>query len=262
MPFIDIDGMRVAYEDAGTGLPIVFIPGLVGTKEWFTCQFSGLRERYRVISYDVRPVRRLGGYALDLLSEDLARFLTALKLQSAVVAGHSFGAMIAQRFAITYRHRTDALVLISAFPRLADAPSRTLVEWMSPGNVQVESGFQAVLRRLFRSKPAASPARAEETDWLSSHALRPSRAALDARIALVHRFNSTQWLGDIEAPTLVIVGAKDRPPFLSGAQLLYEGIPDSALEVIEEGDHFCFYTRHDAVNDAIDEFLTERLARL
>lgn len=44
--------------------------------------------------------------------------------------------------------------------------------------------------------------------------------------------------------------------------MLYEAIPDSALEVVEDGDHFPFYTRHDIVNGAIDDFLTERLAGL
>lgn len=262
MPSIDIDGMRVAYEDAGTGLPIVFIPGLTGSKEWFRYQFSGLQESYRIISYDVRAARISATSALDTLTEDLARLMTALKLQSAVLVGHSFGAMIAQRFATLYRQRLDALVLISAFPHLPDVPAETIIEWMSPGLPHPKSGFRALVRRIFHRKPAVPPEDGEGLEWLAAHSPSLPNAALDSRISMVREFDSTSWLPENEAATLVIVGARDREPFLHGAQTLYEAIPDSTLEVIEDGDHFSFYTRHDIVNGAIDDFLTERLMSL
>lgn len=261
MPIIDIDGTRVAYEDAGTGLPIVFIPGLVGGKDWFTYQLTGLSQSFRVISYDLRPASNRASYKLDLLTEDLARFLSALRLQSAVVAGHSFGAMVAQRFALTHRDRTDAVVLISAFPRLGDAPAQAVAEWLCPGPVELESAFQAVLRRFFRQKRPPPTKDPEGTAWLAAHCPPISRATFDARLAIIRRFDSTDWLADIEAPTVVIVGACDHPQFLSSAQVLYEGIPDCRLEVVEDGDHFCFYTRHDIVSAVIHDLLTERPTR-
>lgn len=262
MPIIDIDGARVACEDAGTGLPIVFIPGLTGSKEWFCYQFSGLRESYRIISYDTRVARSPVADTLDMLAEDLDRLLTALKLQSAVVVGFSFGAMIAQRFALNFRHRLDALVLISAFPNLPDVPNNTLLGWLSPGLLHPESWLEAFLNRIFRRKIAALQEEAEGVDWLVAHSASLPQSAIDARLSLVRQFDSTEWLSQIEAPALIIVGSEDEPQFLSGAQALYEGIPASTLEVIEGGDHYCSYAHHDIVNSAIDEFLMERLKSL
>jgi len=253
--------MRVAYEDDGTGLPIVFIPGLVGSKDWFMYQFTGLRESYRTISCDVRAARNTATYTLDLLAEDLACFLTALKLESAVLVGHDFGAMIALYMSRIYSRHVDGLVLISAFPKLPDASPDEIAGWMSPGPVQIESVFQSVARRLFGIKPAASDAEVGKKEWLQAHSARLSRPALNARIRLMQSFDATDWLPDIEAPTLVVVGAKDRPEFLAGAQALYEGIPGAELDVIEGGGHFCFYTRHDLVSSAIDEFIKKQLRR-
>lgn len=251
--------MRVACEDDGTGLPIVFIPGLVGSKDWFGYQFTGLRESYRTISYDVRTARSTATYTVDLLAEDLARLLTELKLESAVLVGHDLGAMIALYMSRIYRRHVDGLVLISAFPKLPEASSDEIAGWMSPGPVRVESVFQSVARRLFGVKPDVLDVEAGRKEWLQAHSARLSRSALNARIRLIQRFDSTGWLSDIESPALVIVGARDRPEFLAGARMLYEGIRSAELDVIEDGGHFCFYTRHDLVSGAIDEFIKKQL---
>ncbi|MBI2842010.1 MAG: alpha/beta hydrolase [Armatimonadetes bacterium] len=262
MPTIDIDGMRVAYEEAGTGLPIVFIPGLVGTKEWFQYQFTGLGGSYRVISYELRPAQNAAAHNVDVLAEDLARLLSALKIDSAVIAGHSFGAMVAQRFAALHRPRTRALVLMSAFPRLPDVPAHILLEWLCPGPVELETPFRSLLSRLFRFKPPPVPEDVDGSEWLAARSAKLAQGTLDTRIRLVQQFDSVLWLSRIEAPTLILVGAKDCAPLQSCAQELYDLIQDTALEVIEDCEHFCFYSRHDVVNDAIDDFLTERLRSL
>jgi pimeloyl-ACP methyl ester carboxylesterase len=261
VPLIEIDGIKVAYEDAGAGLPIVFIPGLVGTKEWFVNQSKGLRERCRIISYDLRAAEHRN-YNLDLLTDDLSLFLSALRLDSAVIAGHAFGAMITQRFAISHREQTDGLILISAFPSLPDVSRESIIEWMAPGEIQVETPFQTVLKKLFHLRPPSRESDTEGMDWLTTHSARLTRSMLDHRISMVQHFDSTEWLPDIEAPTLVITGAHDREPFLHGAQMLYERIPTAQLEVVEDGDHYCFYTRHDFVNALIDEFVAERVTSL
>jgi pimeloyl-ACP methyl ester carboxylesterase len=257
-----IDGLRVAYEDAGTGLPIVFIPGLTGTKDWFTYQFRGLRESYRIISYDVRAARSAASYTLDLLAEDLARLLATLRLPSAVIAGHSYGAMIAQKFAACHPEQVAALILISAFAHLPETPSDAIVKWMSPGTPPVEPKFKLLLRKVLHLKPPAPPDDIEGLEWLAWHGTGNMGTTLSSRVGLVQEFDSARSLSRMDAPSLVIVGADDDPVFLSAAQELYETIPDTTLEVIEGGDHYCFFTRHDIVNSVIDEFLMERQQNL
>lgn len=249
----------MACKDDGTGLPIVFIPGLVGSKEWFNYQFTGLRESYRIISCDIRAARSTAAYTLDLLTEDLARLLGALKLDSAVMVGHDFGAMIAQNMARIHRECVDGLVLISAFSRLPGAASDKIVNWMSPGPVRIESAFRSFFYKVIGIEPASRAAEIGKKEWLQAKSARLSKKTLNARINLIQSFDSSKWLPDIEAPTLVIVGAEESAELLAQAQVLYEEIADAELEVIESGDHFCFYTRHDLVNSAIDELMKKRL---
>ena len=260
MPIININGIRVAYLDDGTGLPIIFIPGLTGASDWFAYQFNGLDRSYRIISYEVRQTSRWDRYSIECLTEDLARMLDALKLDSVVIAGHSFGGMIAQRFAATHHQRVEALILISSFTKSPEEPREKLIEFMAPGGeVRAESHLETLWRQMFRLGPK-NQEDGEDRTWLIAHSSKLSRATLDMRIKLVQKFDSTPWLPQIEVPTLIIVGADDAEPFLSEAQLLYETLPDSDLEVIENGDHFCFYNRHDLVNSRIDEFLRERVS--
>ena len=133
MPTIDIDGLRVNYADAGTGLPIVFVPGLVGSKEWFRYQISGLSNHHRVICYDLRPARGRVDYSLDLLTSDLTRFLDALKIHGAIIAGHAFGALIAIHFASMHPERSLALVAVSASPSFRGIPDEEMLSRFSAG---------------------------------------------------------------------------------------------------------------------------------
>ena len=54
------------------------------------------------------------GYAPPDFAHDVAAFMDAMGLESAVIVGHSMGSTVAQRFAIDYPRRTRALVLVGA----------------------------------------------------------------------------------------------------------------------------------------------------
>jgi 3-oxoadipate enol-lactonase len=259
LPTVNIDGLRVSYRDAGLGIPIVLLPGLTGSKEWFESQYSGLSNRYRVLSYDLRQAGRQQ-YNVELLSEDLAKFLGALRIPSAVVGGHSFGGLIAQQFALSYPQRARSLLLISSFPHL-DISGTNVLELLSLGDVQIKSAAGSLLSRLlpWRRKEITEP---EGMSFLAAHTGGITRATLNERLRIIREVDFREQLPELTMPALIIAGAKDRPQMLEAAQVLYEGIQDSTLEVIEGAGHFCFYERHDLFNDIVDSFLTDRMASL
>jgi len=289
LPTVDIDGLRVSYCDAGIGLPVVFLPGLTGSKEWFQYQLSGLSESYRVLSYDFRLAGRQR-YSAELLAEDLAKFLSALRIHSAVIAGHSFGGLVAQQFAISYPYRVKSLLLVSTFPYLEEKSPAALLEWLVPGEVKLQSPIRDLILRLFcrwcrqRSErehytlagpgkdspddggwgkiPQTNPDRQEDLKFLAAHTAGLNKYTLNARLRIIQDFDSRERLAGFSMPALIVAGASDRPEILKGAQLLYEGIPDATLEVIEGAGHFCFYERHDLFNEIVDQYLSERLASL
>jgi pimeloyl-ACP methyl ester carboxylesterase len=145
---------------------------------------------------------------------------------------------------------------------MPDEPHETLIELLVPGEIKIESRLRSLIRRLFRRERPPVPVDVEGKDWLTAHSAQISRATLNARLSIVRQFDSRGWLSEIEVPTLAIVGAQDRPEFLSAAQTLYEGIPQCQLEVVEDCDHYCFFTRFDIVDDLIDNFIKENLSKL
>jgi pimeloyl-ACP methyl ester carboxylesterase len=257
LPVVDVNNFKVSYEESGDGLPLVFIPGIGEPKECFRRQIMGLSQKYRVIACDLRPAGLPGNYTVPLLAADLYGFMQALRLHNAVVCGHSFGGMVAQEFAITYPHKTSALALISTFPTLPDKSSDRILSWFTQHPARGSSPIDW-LRGLFGGKRGDDAS----LDWPAEQAASISKATIDAQLRLAQSYNSTDRLGAIGAPTLVIVGEKDREEIQRGAQELYENIGDSALEVIEGGDHFCFFHRHDLVNAALDDFITANRASI
>jgi pimeloyl-ACP methyl ester carboxylesterase len=97
------DGGSIHLIDTGTGRPVLLLHGV--TLQWWVWSsvIRLLRDRYRVIAWDMRGHGRSqagsGGVTLEDAARDLAEVLESLDLHDAVVVGHSMGGMVAGRFA-------------------------------------------------------------------------------------------------------------------------------------------------------------------
>lgn len=270
MPRVQIDSVTVDYCEAGCGFPIIFIPGITEFKEAFSLQLRGLGDSYRVISYDLRrALKRSSDYTLDLLVSDLHRFMDALRLRNAVICGHSLGGLVAMQFAREYPGEASALVLVSAFPAPPDVLEDRLLGWISsarrPLHKTLGARFKVGLSRLLGRQVSGSLAMQDEFVALGSAARQASKTArtmVGQRMRIIQKTDLRPILPEIQAPTLIVVGSKDRGFFLSSAQELYNGITEASLEVLEGGGHFCFLTQHDQFNTAVDEFIAERLPEI
>src|SRR5438552_1232475 len=78
------DGYKLRYEEAGSGKPLVCIPGWSQTAAQFKHQLTGLNDRYRVIAVDMRghgePDKPAHGYSIARLSKDVHDLLADLSL--------------------------------------------------------------------------------------------------------------------------------------------------------------------------------------
>lgn len=260
MPTVVVDGVSIEYLDAGVGLPVVFVPGLYGSAEWFRYQVSGLSDRYRVLGYTLRPARGRTPYTLDLLVNDLVRFLDRVRVFEAVVAGHTLGAMVALKLALTHPDRVPAVIAISAAPSFAGITEEDAIEHLSPGTIELDTFWTGLWKRITRKPPVA----VDESDPLA-HLIRHAaidRATLHARLKLMQETDVTPMLAQVQAPTLVVAGAKDWAKILGGSQAIDRAAPTSTIDVIENADHFCFFTRHDLFNSLVDDFVSREVPRL
>src|SRR5512145_3200894 len=103
--------------DKGSGTPIVLIPGLQGRWEWMRPTVDALAAHARVIAFSLcdertspfpcDPAKGFENYV-----EQVAIALDRAGLDKAVIAGVSFGGLIASDFAARYPQRVAGLVLV------------------------------------------------------------------------------------------------------------------------------------------------------
>lgn len=152
--------------------------------------------------------RPMTGYRPQDFAADLAAFMDVLGLGRAVVAGHSMGASIAQRFAIDHPDRTLGLVLVGSlttwrghpdFVELWDSVVSTLADPIDPQFV-----------REFQESTLAQPVPPAFLDTVVRESLKlPARVWKAVLREGLLEADFSKDLGRIRVPTLVFWGDRD-----------------------------------------------------
>ena len=253
------DGVEIAYDDVGTGVPVAFVHGFPHNRTLWAPQVSALVDRARCIAPDLRGFgesSRHGPFSMDQYADDVAMLLRGLGIERVVVAGLSMGGYVA--FALWRRHRSLVRGLVLADTRAgadtdeAREKRRALVDVArTRGSSAVADGqITGMLGKTTRDK---RPALIDEVHrMLESASVEGIVGALEAMMA---RVDSTDTLTTIDVPTLVVVGGEDvlTPP--TEAEILHEAIRGSRLEVIQHAGHVSNMERPAAFNHVLTEFL-------
>ena len=91
-------GVRLAYDDRGSGRPVLLVHGVSMSRRFFEHNPDGLAERFRVVSVDLRghgesPAHE-GGHTVAQYARDLHDVIDRLGLARAVAVGWSMGTMV------------------------------------------------------------------------------------------------------------------------------------------------------------------------
>jgi pimeloyl-ACP methyl ester carboxylesterase len=97
-----VAGLRLAYDAAGAGdPPMIFIHGWCCDRSYFAPQFEHFASGHAVVAMDLRghgesgrPAARPGGYAMDVMADDVLSVAGAAGCDRPVLVGHSLGALI------------------------------------------------------------------------------------------------------------------------------------------------------------------------
>ena len=117
MPYADVNGQRLYYEDSGGDGPVIaFSHGLFMDESMFDPQVEALSESYRCIAWDERGHGRTGEpsgpFSYWDSADDLAALLASLGIRRAVLAGMSQGGFLSLRCALAHPELVRALILI------------------------------------------------------------------------------------------------------------------------------------------------------
>src|SRR4051812_25694729 len=114
------DGVRLYYEEAGRGVPIVFVHEFSGDLRSWEAQIQHFSRRYRCIAYNARGYPpsdvppRLASYTQKNAVDDIAAVMRHLKIARAHIFGCSMGAQTTLHFGFTYPRMALSLTTIGA----------------------------------------------------------------------------------------------------------------------------------------------------
>jgi pimeloyl-ACP methyl ester carboxylesterase len=273
MPQVRLDtGVDVHYDVAGSGEPLILIPGTGFAGDvWDLYQTQALAKNLKVITFDQRGCGRSsapqGVYTIEDMACDVASLLTALGIESAHVLGHSMGGRIAIALALSHPRKVRSLFLAAAGSGTAARPGEECVPGLPYRMVDelVRMGFEKFVRAEFfdtttyftKDFLAARPdivKRFYEVAWNSHAKWEPFLRLIMAR----HTWDATHRLGDIKAPTLVVVGDNDDvgSNHVKQAVALSQKIRGAETFVFKGQSHGFFWQAPDETNSLILDWVS------
>lgn len=267
----EVNGTTLYYEVAGAGHPFILLHGHLLDRRSWDDQFAIFARHYRVIRYDQRGFGDSGlitrGEAYSD-RQDLFALMQFLDIESACLMGVSGGGALAIDFTLEHPEMVDALIPVTA-GLSGFRPS----EEMKSKYPEVTRMY-ASLAEAFEQHDIARAVEVSLELWTDGPGRLPGRAAPDVR-ERVREMTTRNWqrpddeaqaetppipleppalgrLSEINAPTLVILGAWDGPNPLD--QLAAE-IPGARKVVMEETAHHPFMERPAEFNQIVLDFL-------
>lgn len=242
--------VKLPYVEQGdpSGVPVLLLHGYTDSWRSFECVLPHLPRSIHAFALSQRghgdAVRPAVGYHPQDFAADLVQFMDALELGPAVIAGHSMGSTIAQRFAIDFPERTAGLLLMGSFAPVPGHPSM-LALWDSVVSTLRDPIDRGIVLE-FQQSTLAHPMPQRFLETVVQESLKvPARVWRAALEALLETDFSGE-LGKIRAPTLIVWGDQDAfcprsdqevLAAIAGSQLVVYPGAGHALHW-EEPDHF------------------------
>lgn len=218
---IEVQGIRTAYVDSGgAGPPIVLVHGLSSSLGFWDKQVAVLAGKgYRVLALD------LPGYGASARPDApltppwyaafVADFMASVGAPRATVVGHSMGGQIALWLALDHAARVDRLVLAApaGFERFTRGEARWMKEyWHEKRAMEAdEEAIRANFRVVFNRPDALTERLIEERVRLAgTPEFAGTSVAVSRSVAGMLDHPVLDRLGEIRAPTLIVMGTDDR----------------------------------------------------
>jgi non-heme chloroperoxidase len=267
------DGVSLYYLEAGSGKPILMIPGWSQTAEQFKHQITGLSDRYRVIAVDMRghgeSEKPEFGYKISRLAKDIHDMIHALDLDEVNILGHSMGSSVIWNYYDLFGpERLSKLLLIDQMPMITSNPAWSEEERVASGAIfNPQSLYETInalagpdgieTTRAFIGNMVTKAIPDGDKAWIIERNLRMPR---QHAATLLYNHSTQAWrdlIPRIELPSLVVGGRVSVVPWQS-QQWVAEHIKGARLEIFEEeegGNHFMFIEAPDKFNDIVANFV-------
>ncbi|BBX65109.1 putative non-heme bromoperoxidase BpoC [Mycobacterium saskatchewanense] len=256
--------INLAYDDRGSGEPVVFIAGRGGAgRTWHPHQVPAfLAAGYRCITFDNRGIgatENAEGFTTQTMVADTAALIESLGAAPARIVGVSMGSFIAQELMVVRPELVSAAVLMATRGRLDRARQffhEAEVELYASG-IELPPGLDVRNRLLESFSRKTINDDAAVADWIMMFEAWPIKRTpgLRCQLDVSPQTNRLPAYRSIAAPALVIGFADDivTPPYLG--REVADAMPNGRYLQIPDAGHLGFFERPQAVNNAALQFL-------
>jgi 4,5:9,10-diseco-3-hydroxy-5,9,17-trioxoandrosta-1(10),2-diene-4-oate hydrolase len=271
--FVPVGGVKVHYQRAGTGRPLLLLHGLIGSaRNWrqnirFLSRHSSV---YAVDLFNMGESERVPGLdaGLEATADRLAAFMDALGLAEADIAGHSHGGAVAMMFAARHPDRVRKLILFAPANPFCNLGHQLVRFYQTRFGIWLARQIPFLPRML---KATALSHMYGDPSRVSAGSLEGYIEGLHIPGTMEHILQIVErWfvdmgllrsvLPDLTAkPTLLIWGDRDRAVGLPSGRELQRTLPKSSLLVIPGAGHIAFEEMPDICNRAMRDWLLRPL---
>lgn len=270
MPFLTAtDGVKLYYEESGSGTPLVFVHEFAGDYRSWAPQRSFFARRYRCIVFNARGYtpsdvpENVSSYSQQRAADDILDVFNGLGLQQAHLCGLSMGGYASLHFTLQHPERVKAVVLAGAgqgsgkggqeaFRRDVDATAQRMLsegmgevaKWYSrgPSRIQFEKKDPAG-HQLFAEQLAEHSSLGSANTFLGVQRERPSV------------FDLQDEMAKMSTPALIMTGDED-DHVLEPAIMMKRTIPSATLCVLPNTGHTINLEEPDLFNRMLLDFFT------
>lgn len=244
-----VNGVRLFFEVAGTGFPIVFVHEYGGDYRSWAPQVSELGRRYTCYTYSHRGFypsetpKDISDYSQDHLIADLRALFDVWEIEQAHVVGFSMGASVALNFAIRYPHLCRSLVATGCGGGTGNDHARLIEDANGMAALIEKLGMSGFADLYAEGPPRYAFKRKDPLGWatfrdqMKDHDPIGHINAIKGVIAgRPTMFELEPQLDQLNVPTLLVVGDEDEAYLVPELFLLHH-IRPSGLAVVPQSGH-------------------------
>jgi len=272
--YVRIRDVDFFYEKIGRGPPVLVLHGGLGLDHTYLRPWlDPLGDEVELIYFDQRGNGRstrpasFEGIGHDTWVEDIDAIRSHFGHEEIVVLAHSYGAFLAQEYALAHGDRLRGLVLSAALPvidhrevMMANAAARATPEQIAAlgeafsAPIPDDAAFARIWERILpiyfaHYDPEVGRAMVDAMHFGAAVYNHCSQHCLP-------KFDVLARLPEIRTPTLVLGGRHDwiAPP-REGAERIHAGIPGSELVIFENSGHFPFIEEPSLFRGAVRDWM-------
>jgi pimeloyl-ACP methyl ester carboxylesterase len=261
------DGIRLYYEEAGAGHPVVFVHEFAGDYRSYEPQLRYFARRYRCIAFNARGYppsdvpEDWQGYSQARARDDIRAVLDALGIAKAHIVGISMGGFATLHFGFAYPERATSLVVAGCGYGAQPDKRQQFAEEVGRTAAAIERSGMAEVAKTYGAGPTRVQLQNKDprgyAEFLAQLAEHSTKGSANTQRGVQGRRPSlwelTEEMKALALPTLIATGDEDDPCLEPGI-LMKRLIASAALVVFPNTGHALNLEEPDLFNATVADF--------